>query len=160
MEYQILREMFEGEEPKSVFEIGCGGAGLLKDVSDHFGCKVGGMDISKVRMENANNVFPDVKFLIHDLNDPWPLEDKSFDIVFSVCTLAYLLNPELAIKEMTRVGKKVIIAEYHQDNIPDTILKAILSDREEKFIIRDYKKLIEGDFKTSSTNRTIIKWPK
>lgn len=111
--------MFKGESPKSVFEIGVGGGGLLKDVSDHYGgLKVGGIDISKVRMQNLKNNFPGQEFLLHDLNDPWPVPDKSYDIVFSVGVLMYIFDPIPILREMFRVAKdKVIITEYHDDSL-------------------------------------------
>lgn len=137
--------MFEGESPKSVFEIGCGGSALLKEVSDKFGgLRVGGLDSSSVRMKNTKNVFPEVKFLLHDLNDPIPLEDNSFDIVFSVCVLGYILNPEPVIKEMLRVCRdKIILAEYHEDKLDEHggFLIAKMPDRNEVLIRRNYIRL-------------------
>lgn len=164
MQFKVLEEMFKGENPESIFEIGCGGAGLLKDVSDHYGgIRVGGIDTSKVRMENSKNLFPDIQFIVHDLNDPWPVPDNSFDIVFSVCTLGYIFNPFPVVQEMFRVARdKVILAEYHSNNTDEYgfLLKAIMPDRTETLIARDYRKLLKDknlQFFNSESGKTIIK---
>ena len=166
VEYKILDKMFEGEAPESVFEIGCGGAALLKDISDHFGgIKVGGIDISKVRMENAKNIFPDTEFLIHDLNDPWPVPDNSYDMVFSIGVMMYIFNPVPVIQEMLRVAKKgIILAEYHNDQLDEAgwLMKYILADQIETGIIRNYKKIFdklgkEITMENFNNDKTIIK---
>lgn len=137
--------MFEGEKPESVFEIGCGGAALLKDVATHFACtKTGGIDISKVRMSNAKNVLPDGEFIVHDLNDPWPIADKSYDIVFSVGVLMYLFDPLPVIKEMLRVAKdKIIVAEYHGKDLTEygALLTFEMNNGVHATIARNYIKL-------------------
>lgn len=165
MEYKILEKMFEGENPKSVFEIGVGGGGLLKDVSDHFGCTdVGGIDISRVRMQNLTNTFPGKEFLVHDLNDPWPVPDNSFDIVFSVGVLMYIFEPIPVIQEMLRVAKdKIILAEYHTEDVDEYggLAKIKLPDRMSTGIGRNYIKLFETLGKNITTEpcegKTIIK---
>lgn len=166
MNYPILEEMFEDESPNSVFEIGVGGGGLLKDLRDTFDCSVGGMDISRVRMSNLSNVFADTGFLVHDLNDPWPLPDNSYDIVFAVCTLGYVFNPGPVIQEMFRVArKKVILAEYHSENTDEYgfLLKATMPDRTETLIARNYVELLKDknpQFFKSDSGKTIIKCQK
>ena len=145
MKHEILTRMFANETPQSIFEIGCGGTALLKDISDHYGgIRVGGIDISKVRMENAKNVFPGVEFLVHDLNDPWPIPDNSYDIVFSVGVLMYMFYPEAVIREMLRVAKdKIIIAEYHNKNTDEygALLKVIMGEKTHTGICRNYEAL-------------------
>ena len=115
MKYSILEVMFEGESPKSVLEIGCANGGLLKDLAETFpGLKVGGIEITD-DIKKAQELFPDQadNFIRQDLVEPWPLEDKSYDIVFSCGVLMYIWEAEKVMKEMFRVGKTVIMAEYH-----------------------------------------------
>ena len=107
--YQIIEKMFEGEEFKSVFEVGCANGGLLRDI----GGVVGGIDRHESDLQKSKDLFPDDKdnFILRDLTDvPWPV-NRIYDIVFSVGTLMYLENPTPVIKEMMRIGRKVILAE-------------------------------------------------
>lgn len=170
MEYAILRNMFEGENPKSLFEIGVGGGGLLKDAADHFKCtKIGGIDISKVRMKNLETMKGE--FIVHDLNDPWPVPDKSYDIVFSVGVLMYMFNPIPIMKEMFRVAKdKVILAEYHHQELDKYgVLTRPFKDKDtiHQGIIRNYIELLsdlgikmEIKILNQGSDKTIIKCQK
>lgn len=123
MGYEIIDEMFKGENPKSVFEMGCSAGSFLKEFKEK-GVKVGGLDIE-----------PN-KYLVHDATKPWPLEDKSWDIVFSVGVLIYIKDPLPVIKEMLRVGKKVILAERDgEDKMDCCRVKGFKHD--ENFIITE-----------------------
>jgi ubiquinone/menaquinone biosynthesis C-methylase UbiE len=147
MEYRILEEMFKGENPGSVFEIGCANGGLLKDLKDHYpDLKVGGMDISNC-IEKSRKEFGSENFYLGDVNDPWPIADKSFDIVFSVGVLMYMFDPLSVLREMLRVGKKVIIAEPHstQAGLFGRLTKgAINNGKLQTGIERDYVELAKA----------------
>lgn len=155
MEYEILEAMFEGENPKSVFEIGVGGGGLLRDVSESYGgLKIGGIDISKVRMEGLKGL--EGEFLLHDLNDPWPVPDNSYDIVFSVGVLMYIFDPVPVVKEMLRVCKdKIILAEYNSTEIDEHggLMKYSMSYGIQTAIGRNYLRVFDnvGVFKDKKT---------
>ncbi len=55
-----------------------------------------------------------IKTILHDINQPLPFEDKSFDLVSCVGTLhyAYVRNPERVLKEMVRLSKKYILVDF------------------------------------------------
>lgn len=162
--------MFTEETPRSVFEIGCANGGLLKDIKDHYpGVKVGGMDISESILK-AKETFPDEtdNFILRDLNDPWPLPDKSYDIVFSVGVLMYLFDPLPVLKEMLRVAKtKIILAEYHHKELgPFGQLSKAHADNGKIHtgIVRDYISLLKMQeiplsctFQECGVDKTIIK---
>jgi len=113
MGYEIIDEMFTGENPKSVFEVGCSACGLMEDFYKN-GVKVGGLDIQ------GDDIKMKGEFFVQDASDKWPLKDNSYDIVFSVGTLIYIDKPLKALKEMLRVGKKVILAERNgHDNFEE-----------------------------------------
>jgi SAM-dependent methyltransferase len=141
MEYKILEEMFRDETPTSVFEIGCANGGLLKDLKSHYpNIVVGGMEISR-SIEECKKEFGADNFYKEDINDPWPIKDKAFDIVFSVGVLMYMTEPMHVLREMLRVGKKIIIAEYHHDEISlwgQLTNGYINKERIQTGIIRDY----------------------
>lgn len=111
MKYEILESMFAGENPQSVFEVGCANGGLLEDLGIKI---VGGIDKTTSDIEKAKILFPKCKdnFFVGDIeNIPWPVKDKQYDIVFTVGTLMYVENYLPVLKEMLRIGKKVILAE-------------------------------------------------
>jgi len=117
--YPVINQIFESEKPESIFEIGCASGKLLEYAQSLYGdIKVGGLDISVQGLKEAKETFLKYaeNFILHNINDPWPIEDNSYDIVFSVSVLMYLCNPKEAIREMMRVGKKVIISEYHSED--------------------------------------------
>ena len=115
MEYPVIIAMFQGEYPKSIFEVGCANGGLLKDVGTDI--IVGGMDKHAGDLLRSKKLFPrDAdNFFVGDLNDiPWKIKDKQYDVAFSVGTLLYLENPREVLKEMRRIAHKVFIAEPEQ----------------------------------------------
>lgn len=120
MTYDILKKMFDKESPKSVFEVGCANGGLLKDLDDTFHLeKIGGADIDKNDLIRAKEILPNGLFLLHDVTKLFPLPDKSYDIVFCCGVLMYIVNPITTVREMLRVGKKVIIAEPYDNETDD-----------------------------------------
>ena len=170
MEYEIISKMFSGESPESVFEIGCASGRLMEQLQ----CTKGGMDISRVGIAEARQLYPKDEANFHHWNllEPWPIEDNSFDIVFSVGVLMYIFDPATVMKEMFRVAKnKVILAEYHHPELDKYgVLIKPFTDAEGKIhtgIIRNYLDILrEIRVKTevqvidSGANKTILKCTK
>lgn len=145
MKYQILEMMFKNEKPKSVFEVGVASGGLLLDIKENIEGieRFGGCDVTR-DLEESKERFPEHKenFIYHDIIKPWPLEDKSYDIVFCVGVLIYIVNPIPAVREMLRVGKTVIIAEPHREESDDIghILRVdMTNDKSHHAIVRNYR---------------------
>lgn len=168
MEYKILEEMFNNETPASVFEIGCANGGLLRDLRSKYpDIRVGGMDISK-SIDQCKSEFGPDNFYWADLNDtPWPIPDKSYDIVFSVGVLMYMFDPLSVLREMFRISKKVILAEYHHSQVDlcGQLTKGYIEDGKiQTGIIRDYISLFKVmnmpmtlTYQESSAGKTIFK---
>lgn len=160
MVYEVVEKMFEGENPKSIFEVGCANGSLFKDYADRNKLKVGGLDIFPVN--GARVQYPEYadNFIQFDaMQDNWPILDNSYDIVFTVGTFTILKDYIITIKEMLRICKdKIILAEVHNE-----------TEREENTgggyncrYTRNYKKVFEdmglkADIVAVVQGKTIIK---
>ena len=84
--------------PKStVLDLGCGicaGNRLLRE----YGFNITGMDFAS-EAEKAHNR----KFLQHDVQKPFPCDDKSFDVVLAMMVIQCLNDPSAMIAEAYRV---------------------------------------------------------
>ena len=73
-------------------------------------------------LESARDKFPyhSDKFLFQNLLEiPWMVGTNQYDIVFCVGVLMYIFEPEKVIKECLRIGKKFILAEFHNGNLDE-----------------------------------------
>jgi SAM-dependent methyltransferase len=93
---------------KNVLEIGCGAAQCSIAFAQK-GAKVTGMDLSSEQIRFAkelaqkNNV--DIQLYEQDIVNLSPVTDKSQDVVFSACALAYIDDLTACFKEVHRVLK-------------------------------------------------------
>lgn len=146
MIYPAIAAIFRNESPESVFEVGCA-AGMLME---NFGFIKGGIDSLAQNITSARHYHPETpqNFVQWDATKtPWPIDDKSYDIVFTCGTLILIPNPFPVLKEMMRIAKdKVIIAEPHDEeldeygylgNVPQP---SVMYDSR---IVRNYKKVFD-----------------
>lgn len=131
--HPIPEEIFK-HKPKSIFDVGCGQGLLFKPyydqqtrltpaadtLYDRTRLKIGGIDISEVNIEAIKLNFPDYadNFLLRDVYDiPWPVKNKEYELAFTIGTLIMIPDPFPVIKEMLRIAKKVIVAEFHDPEL-------------------------------------------
>ena len=119
--HPIIDLMFENEQPKSVFEVGCSASTFLLEFSTERNVIVGGLDIDNSNYKTSIDRLPKYKdnFYLHDAcKVPWPIPSKTYDIVFTVGTLLLIPDPFPVIKEMMRLAKhKIILAEFDDDEL-------------------------------------------
>jgi len=89
---------------KHVLEVGCNwgyGAYLLSGVAAHLTA----FDGSGEAIRDAQQRFPrdNLVFLMHDANDPFPLPDESFDLVFSSEVIEHIRDYRACVAEIKRV---------------------------------------------------------
>lgn len=148
--YPIIERMFKDETYSSVFEVGSAVGGLFQGLQGTFG----GIDVHKEDNKTIKQIYPEFadNFILRDAWDvPWPIPDNAYDIVFTVGFFTVIdRDPMPVIKEMQRIGKKVIMAENHGEeskNVSDSYVR----------VIRDYKKLLpNAKFEKFSDDKTII----
>lgn len=84
--------------PESILDVGCGS--LRNVFRKHYGDKYTGLDIPK-------SGYP--RDLIGDAHEMPSIEDQSYDVVTAWSVLEHLENPAIALKEMFRIAKDVLI---------------------------------------------------
>ncbi len=89
---------------EKVLDVGCGRGFLVNLLSKHH--KVTGVDI--VIPQDMREQFPQVSFY-EENTEKMSFPDKYFDTVICTHTLEHVRNMHLAIMELRRVGKKLII---------------------------------------------------
>jgi len=109
------KKIIKSHNPESVLDVG-GARGYLVRLIENDGIKSLCMDVSKhCHMTRATD-----SFLLHDaLEIPWPINDKEFDLCFSINFLEHVPydKVDMVIKEMMRVSKRGLHG-IHMKNCP------------------------------------------
>lgn len=88
----------------SILDLGCGDGTRLNLLAESNKTAVG-IDLSQTAIKMARSSYPNLRFLKADL-ERIPLEDESFDLIYSAFVLEHLSNSKQVIKEVIRVLKK------------------------------------------------------
>jgi ubiquinone/menaquinone biosynthesis C-methylase UbiE len=107
-----------------ILEIGCASGPNLYRIAEKFPeADVRGIDISLVAVEKGNEWFrqerfSNVKLEVGKAQDLKQFPDKTFDVVFTDAVLIYISPDEIkqTIKEMLRIGRTVVLNEWHTFN--------------------------------------------
>lgn len=109
------------KEGSKVLDVGCGTGYASLSYNGFFDEKmdVVGVDLSEVSVKLANEYSKSLnrnyKFITGNAMD-LPFEDNEFDAAFCICLLHHLENHLDAIKEMSRVAKKICCVEPNNLN--------------------------------------------
>lgn len=102
-EKSCIEKLIKKVESKVAIDLGIG-TGLFTKILREKGYKVIGIDISDEMLKIAKNRGFEV--IKHDLNNPLPFNDESFDFVFSMTSIEFLKNPQNLMGEVHRILKK------------------------------------------------------
>ncbi len=100
-----------------VLDLGCGTGRHTAWLAES-GARVTAVDFSEKMLEQARRKVPgaNVRFVVHDLHDPLPLEDASFDAMVSGLVLEHLRDLDGFFREVHRVlrphGRAVVSAMH------------------------------------------------
>jgi SAM-dependent methyltransferase len=95
------RKLFSALPPGKVLDVGCGDGFILKPLVGHH--EVHGVDISEIAVGQANAA--GVKAKKHDLEDPLPYENATFDAIFCGETIEHQVDTDWLLSEINRVLK-------------------------------------------------------
>lgn len=129
-----------------VLELGCGAGDYAKEVAKLAGSYVGlDADVSKI-----SEKYPNAEFLSHDCNKKLPLDDKDFDVVFSVNLIEHLVDSENFLQECSRVLKKEGKIAIVTANL-DFFLHNFFYDQTHlhEWSPNEFKKMLEKHFEVS-----------
>ena len=106
LNYSIITDMVESEA--TVLDLGCGDGTLMKMLKDK-GVFVSGIDISEDNIVKClEKGLPVIQGDIDEGLHEYP--EKSYDYVILNQTLQSTEKPDYVIKEMLRVGKKIVVS--------------------------------------------------
>jgi ubiquinone/menaquinone biosynthesis C-methylase UbiE len=116
---EALIQKYNLTNTSSVLDVACGKAYLLYEMKLLLpGLRVAGFDISRHGLADAKEEIKDLLF-IHSAKDPYPFQDKEFDLVISLGCFHNLRIFELenALSETQRVGKQgfVMLESYRNE---------------------------------------------
>lgn len=98
---------------KNLIEFGCA-TGATSSVLRDFGYEVTATDVSKYAVEKAKKNFKNIKFLVHDMEKPFPRDKFDVGVVFDV--IEHLSRPEVGIRNVYSLLKKGGVAIFSTPN--------------------------------------------
>lgn len=107
VEKPMMKSMIPNLKSKKVLMLGCG-TGEESILLESFGVlpkDIVGIDLSSNSIKIAKESYPDIEFVIGDIND-LPFDSNSFDFVYSSLAVHYSKTPEKIYREVYRVLKK------------------------------------------------------
>jgi len=106
-DYNVIMDMVE--QNSKVLDLGCGNGELLELLKKKNGCLVSGVD--KHEPSVIQCMAKGISVLHAEINEGLEdLGDDSYDYVILSRTLQQISEPEKTLKEMLRVGKKIIVS--------------------------------------------------
>ena len=106
-----IPKLLQLSSSSSVLEIGCGSGGYAVHLAKHIGCQVVGLDINAEGVRNAkalgekDKLGARVKFEQRDVSQPLPVEDNTFDAIYSNDVLCHVPRRSQVLSDLRRVLK-------------------------------------------------------
>lgn len=99
-----------------ILEVGCGDGSFTRNLAQ-YSSRVTAVDISASQIERNARAHPEIKFVQHDVAQPLPFANGSFEVIWCSEVLEHLFDPGFALGEMQRVlapgGRLLATVPYH-----------------------------------------------
>lgn len=99
-----------------ILEVGCGDGTFTRNLAD-YSAHVVALDLSASQIERNARLYPLIDFRQHDLANPLPFRNETFDVIWCSEVLEHLFDPAFAVQEIYRVlapgGKMLVTVPYH-----------------------------------------------
>lgn len=109
----LMYDIFEKMKPESVFEFGCNCGKNLDELQKRGLKDLHGIDINKRALEYGKDNF-DVGLSYGDETFLKAIPDNKYDLVFTCSVLCHMLDIEDTLKQLRRIGKRLIVVETHE----------------------------------------------
>ena len=109
-------ELREIADDAPILEVGCGDGSFTRNLAV-LSSRVTAVDISASQIERNARAHPEIKFVQHDVAQPFPFADGAFAVIWCSEVLEHLFDPGVALREMHRVlapgGRLLVTVPYH-----------------------------------------------
>ena len=106
---EVIGLLPPGKRHLKVLDVGCGIGNFMYLLKTANYTNVTGIDFAEMPLQIAKERAPDYIYRLHDLTNPLPYEDDSFDIAVCLDVIPYTKNPFQILEEVIRVSKQSII---------------------------------------------------
>jgi len=101
---RVFLSLLDLDSSAKTLDLGCGDGNLTLEISKKIGTsKIYGLEIHGDSAKQCET--KGIKTLQHDLNEPMPFDDESFDVVSASQVFEHLSHTDLFIREMYRILK-------------------------------------------------------
>ncbi|MEE9438862.1 MAG: class I SAM-dependent methyltransferase [Saprospiraceae bacterium] len=100
--YYIFLELLKANQSHKLLDVACG-LGRLLEAGKEYGCDLSGIDISSVAVQKAQKKLPSAKIKVANA-ETLPFQNSSFDLITCLGSLERMIDLDLVLKELYRVG--------------------------------------------------------
>lgn len=97
----IYAELKDLQRNSTILDVGCRDASLTRLLAK-YSSNVIALDGSAGKIAQNAKLYPEIRFLQHDMYEPIPFNDGTFDIIWCSGVLEQVSNPGFALREMYR----------------------------------------------------------
>jgi SAM-dependent methyltransferase len=118
----------------SILDVACGDASFTRLLT-RFSADVTALHGSASQVAQYSRFYPDIVFVQHDLCDPLPFLDGSFNVIWCSGILEHVPNPGFVLREMYRAlapGGQLLITVPYNSRLRDVL--AVMFKWNQKFI--------------------------
>ena len=110
------RELQDLGRDATILEVGCGDAAFTRNLAE-YSSRVTAIDLSAHQVAENARTHPEIRFLQHDVAQPLPFADGTYEVIWCSEVLEHLFDPGFALREIHRVmapgGRLLVTVPYH-----------------------------------------------